>query len=519
MSMTQASSEYFQQVAGSWDQISAGYFGKPVRDAAIAKAYLRPEMAVADIGSGTGFVAAGLAPLVKRVYVVDGSAAMLEVAKKNLSEFDNIEYHEADGSSLPFPEDSLDAIFANMYLHHTTDPLAAIREIIRVLRPGGRLVITDMDEHPYAWLKEEMADIWQGFNRAQIQSWFQEAGLVNVIVDSTGQSCCAESSNPTLADNQGREAKISVFVATGTRRMAMREAVQENYSAVAQSGSCGCSPSTSENQGSCCSSSSSSESSCCGGSGNGGSCCSTGAKYDDVTFATGYSPVELSAAPKEAADISLGCGNPLAMARLKPGEVVLDIGSGGGLDAFLTADKVGPTGRVIGVDMTPAMLERARAAAERNHITNVEFRQGYAEELPVANGEVDVIISNCVINLTEDKGHVFREAFRVLKPGGRLEVSDMVTSGPVPIDLRESAAGWAECVTGALPESEYLDLIAQAGFQNVTTRRSASMGEMSGISVYSVIASAQKPSPFMNKPREINRPQRSGGQTRSGCCG
>lgn len=514
MSMTQASSEYFQQVAGSWDQISAGYFGRAVRDAAIAKAYLRPEMAVADVGSGTGFVAAGLAPLVKRVYVVDGSAAMIEVAKKNLSQFTNVEYHEADGASLPFPEESLDAVFANMYLHHIPDPLAAIREMMRVLRPGGRLVITDMDEHSYAWLKEEMADVWQGFDRDQIRTWFEEAGLVNIIVDCTGQSCCAESSNPTISDDQGREAKISVFVATGTRRMAMREAVQENYAVVAKSGSCGCSSSAIENQGSCCSSSSSS----------GSSCCSSGANYEDVTFVTGYSPVELSAAPKEAADISLGCGNPLAMAALKPGEVVLDIGSGGGLDSFLAADKVGPTGRVIGVDMTPAMLERARASAGRNKIANVEFRQGYAEELPVADGEVDVIISNCVINLTEDKGHVFREAFRVLKPGGRLEVSDMVTSGPVPMELRESAAGWAECVTGALPEQEYLDLIAQAGFENVATRRSASMGETFGISVFSVIASAQKPDPVAQKSesealRSELGDQKIEGLTTFGSCG
>jgi arsenite methyltransferase len=115
---------------------------------------------------------------------------------------------------------------------------------------------------------------------------------------------------------------------------------------------------------------------------------------------------------------------------------------------------------------------------------NVEFRQGYAEEMPVADGEVDMIISNCVMNLTEDKGHVFREAFRVLKPGGWLEVSDMVTSGPVRIELRESTAGWAECVTGALPEPEYLDLIAQSGVENVNTRRSASMGEVFGISVF-----------------------------------
>ena len=483
MSMTKASSEYFQQVADRWDQISAGYFGKAVRDAAVARAYLRPEMHVADVGAGTGFVAAGLAPLVRRVYVVDGSEAMVEVAKKNLSEFANVEYHVAEGASLPFPDEMLDAVFANMYLHHTPDPLAAIGEMVRVLRPGGRLVLTDMDEHPYAWLKEEMADVWQGFDRRQMRAWFQEAGLVNVVVDCTGQSCCAESANPTLTDEQGRSASISVFVATATRRMAMRDTVQQNYAARAESASaCGCSNSAAESDVSCCSPDSASATSCC-----------SGASYEEVTFTTGYSATELSGAPQEAVDISLGCGNPTAMAGLQPGEVVLDIGSGGGLDSFLAAGKVGPAGRVIGVDMTPAMLERARAAAERNGIANVEFRQGYAEALPVADGEVDVIISNCVINLTEDKGHVFREAFRVLKPGGRLEVSDMVTSGPVPMDLRESETGWSECVTGALPEQEYLDLMAQAGFQNVKTSRSASMGEVGGRSVYSVTASALKP--------------------------
>jgi len=171
---------------------------------------------------------------------------------------------------------------------------------------------------------------------------------------------------------------------------------------------------------------------------------------------------------------------------------VLDIGSGGGLDAFLAAGKVGPDGRVIGVDMTPAMLERARASAERNNITNVEFRQGYAEELPVADGEVDVIISNCVINLTEDKGHVFREAYRALKPGGRLEVSDVVASGPVSIEMRESVEGWSECVTGALPEAEYLDLIAQAGFSEVRSRRSEQAVSVDGARVYSAQVSARK---------------------------
>jgi len=471
MTTNQDGSQYFQQIAPIWDQVSAGYFGTPVRDAAIARAYLRPEMHVADIGAGTGFMSAGIAPLVRRVYVVDSSEAMIEVARKNLAGFDNVEFHVADGISLPFPDEMLDAVFANMYLHHTADPFAAMREMVRVLRPGGRLVITDMNEHPYAWLKGEMADIWQGFNRATIRGWLRDAGLVNVVVDCTGESCCASSENAALKDSPEREANISVFVATGSRRMIMRETVRENYGGLAQSTtSCGCGSSSSE-----------------------GGCCCGGAKSENVTFETGYTSEELSGAPRDAADISLGCGNPTALAGLKPGEVVLDIGSGGGLDAFLAAEKVGPAGKVIGVDMTPAMLDRARATAWKNNITNVEFRQGYAEELPVETGSVDVIISNCVINLTEDKGLVFHEAFRVLKPGGRLEVSDMVTSDPIPTELKESAQGWSECVTGALPEKEYLDLIGQAGFERISTRRSASMGEIMNIQVYSVSASAIKP--------------------------
>jgi len=495
MAMTRESSEYFGQVAGQWDSLRSGFFSEAVREAAIQKAYLRREMTVADIGAGTGFMSAGLAPIVRKVHVVDGSAAMIEVATKNLAQFSNIEYHEADGVSLPFEDQSLDAAFANMYLHHTPDPLAAIREIVRVLKPGGRLVITDLDAHYYAWLKEEMADVWQGFDRNQVRAWFQEAGLVNVIVDCTGQSCCAESSNPVISNEQGSEAKISVFVATGTRRIAMRAAVQENYAATANANRVDPDASAITSTAGCCSetAATSSKESCCAPGASGGSSCCSGNRYEDVAIKPDYSGAELSAAPKEAADISLGCGNPTALAALKPGEVVVDIGSGGGLDAFLAAGKVGASGRVIGVDMTPAMLERARASAQRNGVANVEFRQGYAEALPVGDGEVDVIISNCVINLTEDKGHVFREAFRVLKPGGRLEVSDIVTSGPMPLKARESATGWSECVTGALPEAEYVDLIAQAGFENSTIRRSPSMGEAFGISVYSIIASARKP--------------------------
>jgi ubiquinone/menaquinone biosynthesis C-methylase UbiE len=147
------------------------------------------------------------------------------------------------------------------------------------------------------------------------------------------------------------------------------------------------------------------------------------------------------------------------MAGLQPGEVVLDIGSGGGIDVFLAANRVGPTGLVYGIDMTPAMLQRARKAAKKGGYTNVKFRYGFAEKLPVDDASIDVILSNCVINLTEDKGCVFREAFRVLKKGGQLEVNDMVFGGAVMPAVRASAAGWSECVSGALPEQEYVDLV------------------------------------------------------------
>jgi ubiquinone/menaquinone biosynthesis C-methylase UbiE len=150
---------------------------------------------------------------------------------------------------------------------------------------------------------------------------------------------------------------------------------------------------------------------------------------------------------------------------------------------------------VIGVDMTPAMLQRARASAEKAGFHQVEFRQGQAEDLPVEDNQVDVILSNCVINLVEDKGLVFREAFRVLKPGGRLEVSDVVTSAPFPLEARGNAGEWAGCISGALPEKEYLDLIAQAGFTGVQVRRSQPLGQSGDVDVYSAIVSARKPGP------------------------
>jgi SAM-dependent methyltransferase len=215
-------------------------------------------------------------------------------------------------------------------------------------------------------------------------------------------------------------------------------------------------------------------------------------EVESIQFTPGYSGAEQAQVPAEASEISLGCGNPTALAGLKPGEVVLDIGSGGGMDAMLAARQVGPTGQVIGVDMTPAMLERARRAAQKAGLPQIEFRQGQAESLPVEDSSVDAILSNCVINLCEDKGLVFREAYRVLKPGGRLEISDMVTSGPLPTEMVADPSAWPGCVTGALPEQEYLDLVSQAGFKDVHLLRSASGGNMAGVRVYSLELSASK---------------------------
>jgi len=184
-------------------------------------------------------------------------------------------------------------------------------------------------------------------------------------------------------------------------------------------------------------------------------------------MAQGYSQAELEAIPEDA-DLGLGCGDPTADADLQPGQTVLDLGSGAGLDCFLAARRVGPGGYVIGVDMTDEMLARARANADRGGYTNVEFRKGEIEDLPVESGTIDRIISNCVINLAPDKARVFREAFRVLKPCGSMTVSDIVSFGEVPPSIRGDMERWAGCVAGAMDEAAYLGVIRSAGFRSVT---------------------------------------------------
>lgn len=229
--------------------------------------------------------------------------------------------------------------------------------------------------------------------------------------------------------------------------------------------------------------------SCCGAEAS--SCC--GPTQKNVLY-----PAELiTSMPDEVANFSLGCGDPISLAGLKPGETVLDLGSGGGLDCFLAARKVGEAGHVIGVDMTPEMLRRARTSAVKMGIKNVEFREGYLESLPVEEASVDVVISNCVINLSPDKPKVFSEVFRVLKPGGRAAVSDIVTNGALPEAVQKDMQAWGACVAGALDMKEYTLGLEEAGFINVKVQPKDGSGNPIPVlpvgEPFSATITAQKP--------------------------
>jgi len=195
------------------------------------------------------------------------------------------------------------------------------------------------------------------------------------------------------------------------------------------------------------------------------SCCGSASSML-VSKGIGYAKEDLERIPEESV-LGLGCGNPIAIAELKAGEVVLDLGSGAGVDVFLAANKVGQSGRVIGVDMTDEMVEKARKIAADYGYTNVEFRLGEIEKLPVEDNSVNAIISNCVINLSTDKSRVFREAYRALKPGGRLTVSDIVSERVIPDEIKNDPDAWTGCIAGALEQQEYLDKIKRAGFADI----------------------------------------------------
>jgi len=261
------------------------------------------------------------------------------------------------------------------------------------------------------------------------------------VVEAKASPCCAPSTSADRCCDPLPEAKEPTTITAALDEGGdVRAVVREKYGAVASGEKEGC--------------------------GCGTGCCSGPESAEEVLAKIGYTAEQAAAIP-EGANLGLGCGNPIAHAELEAGETVLDLGSGAGIDRFLAAREVGPTGRVIGVDMTPTMLERARSLAKKLGTTNVEFRMGEIEHLPVADASVDVIISNCVVNLSPEKPQVFREALRVLRPGGRLVVSDLVLTRELTPELRRNAELYAGCVAGASLEGEYLRLLREAGFQDV----------------------------------------------------
>lgn len=202
--------------------------------------------------------------------------------------------------------------------------------------------------------------------------------------------------------------------------------------------------------------------------GNSRSCCGVSAKPDEkYSQELGYSQEDLTSVP-EGCNMGLGCGNPQAITSLKPGEVVLDLGAGGGFDAFLAAKKVGPTGKVYGVDMTPEMLAKARSNAQKGEYQNVEFLLGEIEHLPLANDSIDIIISNCVVNLSTNKNQVFKESFRVLKEGGRIAISDIVAYKPLPLEMVNNEELYCNCISGAITMNELKKILSGAGFTEIT---------------------------------------------------
>ncbi len=203
-------------------------------------------------------------------------------------------------------------------------------------------------------------------------------------------------------------------------------------------------------------------------SGSSGGCCNKGRRSCDPITTDLYSALEKGALPEKAVLASLGCGNPTALIELRAGETVLDLGSGGGIDVLLSARRVGPTGKAYGLDMTDEMLALARENQRQAGVENVEFLKGEIERIPLPDGSVDVVISNCVINLSADKDRVLAEAFRVLKPGGRFAVSDVVVRGGVPEEVRRNMLLWAGCIAGAMEESEYAAKLAKAGFEDIS---------------------------------------------------
>jgi len=439
------STAYFESVATNWDEIRRDLFPDDLRDKALAAAPLRPGALAADLGAGTGFLSEGLLARGLRVVAVDRSPSMLAELERRLGAPGELETRRGTAESLPIADGEVDFVFANMFLHHVEDPAAALAEMARILAPGGTLVLTDLDAHEHEFLRREQHDRWLGFARADVVAWLEAAGLEGAAVGDTRDACCSSSCCG------GEKAEISVFLATATkpggdvtagRDEALRQAVRRRYAQAARQAATG-------------------EPAGCG--------CGCGAESESVEaiVSRGHYAADAGELPKGAVEASLGCANPVALADLRPGETVLDLGSGGGVDVILSARRVGPEGRVYGLDMTDEMLDLARRNAAEAGVGNVELLRGLIEDVPLPDASVDVVLSNCVINLTPDKPRALAEAFRVLRPGGRFAVADIVSTRPMPAALRRRVELWSACVGGALAVDEYRDALAAAGFEDV----------------------------------------------------
>jgi ubiquinone/menaquinone biosynthesis C-methylase UbiE len=467
--------KYFDRVAPEWDELRATFFSDRLRELALDAAGVEPGGRAADLGAGTGFLTEGLLGRGLSVIAVDPSPAMLGELGRKLGPSPALELREGSLERLPLADGAVGYAFANMVLHHVEDPPAAIGEMARVLAPGGRLVITDLDEHDHEFLRTEQHDRWLGFRRDEVAGWLAAAGLERVRVEDTGEHCCAEGPCDCGCDT----ARIRVFLASAQRPAAgdratgeagaahghgdrpttgpkagpkadqrtdpaagdaeaLRAEVRRHYGAAAKRAGSGC-----------------------------GSGCGAPADVAGGLGAALYAGEDVSGVPASAVGASLGCANPVALADLAPGEVVLDLGSGAGLDVLLSARRVGPSGKAYGLDMTPEMLELARRHQREAGVDNAEFLEGTLEDIPLPAASVDVVLSNCVINLSPDKDRVFAEVLRVLRPGGRLAVADVVAIREVPQELRRRVEAWVGCLAGTLGVDELRRKLDAAGFAAV----------------------------------------------------
>jgi ubiquinone/menaquinone biosynthesis C-methylase UbiE len=478
-----SSKQYFETVAAQWDRLRSSFFPESIREQALTAASVTAGAVAADLGAGTGFITEELLKRGVRVIAVDQAQNMLDQMKAKFGPEAAVEYRQGDAERLPIETESLDYAFANMYLHHVDNPPLAIREMVRILKPGGRLVITDLDEHRFEFLVTEQHDRWMGFKREDVRRWFQEAGLQDVRVESAQATCCADSDCTT------ERAEVGVFLAIGTKSRQMTDQKNTDERAINKpqesSGAPCCDltlreqeepfvahtirPTTQESPSkikqlvreeytkiaqqdgtkSCCSTS------CCGDE-------NVAVMADEYSRFEGYVP---------EADLGLGCGTPVEFARIKPGETVLDLGSGAGNDAFIVRSLVGETGKVIGVDLTEAMIMKARQNNAKLGFQNVEFVLGDIELLPLPSESVEVVLSNCVLNLVPHKARAFSEIYRVLKPGGRFSISDIVATGELPEKIRTAAELYVGCVSGAIRKEDYLSIISKTGFRNVAVLR------------------------------------------------